>query len=99
MVDLTKAPSAELLSEKELELCAKIPMLPMHYLAAKDAIVREAYRNGTLTAEGVRRVVRLDVPASTKIYDFFVREMYSEDRSKKKRKKDEKDDGAMDDGQ
>jgi len=94
MVDLSKAPGADLLAEKELELCAKIPMLPMHYLAAKDAVVREAYRNGTLTAEGVRRVVRLDVPASTKVYDFFVREMFSDDRSKKKRKKDEG--GAMD---
>lgn len=38
--DLGKAPGAELLSEKELELCAQVPLLPTHYLAAKDAIVR-----------------------------------------------------------
>lgn len=59
-VDVSKAPGAELLADKEIDLCSQIPLLPMHYLAAKDAIVREAYRNGTLTSEGVKRILKLD---------------------------------------
>ena len=39
-IDLSDAPSAELLSDKELSLCSSIPLLPMHYLAVKEAIVR-----------------------------------------------------------
>ena len=35
-----------MLSDKELQLCKAVPMLPAHYLAAKEAVVREAYRNG-----------------------------------------------------
>ena len=35
----------------------------------------EAYRNGTLTTEGVKRVLRLDPYKMGKIADFFVREI------------------------
>jgi hypothetical protein len=37
---LTRAPGGDLLSDMELRFCAQVPMLPLHYLAAKDAIVR-----------------------------------------------------------
>lgn len=37
---IRKAPGGELLSEAELELCAKLPIFPYHYLAVKDALVR-----------------------------------------------------------
>jgi hypothetical protein len=36
---------------------------------------REAYRNGTLTTEGVRRVLKLEPNKMGKIADFFVREI------------------------
>lgn len=75
LADMTKAPQAELLTDKELLLCQKVPMLPSHYLAAKECIVREAFRNGTLTNEGIKRIIKLDIPKTEKIYDFFVKEM------------------------
>lgn len=78
---LAKAPGGDLLSELELEFCSQVPMMPLHYLAAKDAIVRfafvnaislflwqlnvfpihhrEAYRNGQLTQEGVKRLFKV----------------------------------------
>ena len=40
LTDILKAPGADLLSDKELLLCSEVPMLPMHYLTAKDAVVR-----------------------------------------------------------
>jgi hypothetical protein len=38
--DLMRAPGAENLSDAELELCTLVPLLPTHYVAAKDVIVR-----------------------------------------------------------
>jgi len=72
--DLAKAPGVDLLSEKEASLCSQLPMLPMHYLAVKEACVREAYRNGRLTLDGMKRVVTLAAPKEARLYDFFVRE-------------------------
>lgn len=103
---LARAPGGDLLSDMELHFCAQVPMLPLHYLAAKDAIVRcaiyalsapalpvhhadlpyvccrpcyschrEAYRNGALTQEGVRRLLKLDSDGADRVYDFFVKEM------------------------
>ena len=53
------APHSALLSEDELDLCARTGMLPMHYMAVQEALVRESFRNGTLTMEGLRRVVKV----------------------------------------
>jgi transcriptional adapter 2-alpha len=39
-LDLSTAPLADMLTDKELALCQSIPMLPSHYLAVKEAIVR-----------------------------------------------------------
>ena len=74
-VAISKAPGAQSLSPTELKLCCALPMLPIHYLAAKDAIVREAFRNGTITREGVRNVVNFDDEHYEMVYDFFVKEM------------------------
>ena len=71
---LAKAPGCELLSPKELELCAQASLLPLHFLAVKEALVREAYRNGSLTAEGVRRVVALEAPKAAEVFDLFVKD-------------------------
>ena len=74
-VAISKAPGAQSLSPTELKLCCALPMLPIHYLAIKDAIVREAFRNGTITREGVRRVVNFSDEHYEIVYDFFVKEM------------------------
>jgi hypothetical protein len=39
-VDLTASPGFNLLLNKEATLCEAIPMLPLHYLGCKEAIVR-----------------------------------------------------------
>lgn len=57
--ELKAAPGASLLSHNELALCAELPMLPMHYLAVKEAIVREACRNGHLNEESIHRVIKV----------------------------------------
>jgi transcriptional adapter 2-alpha len=71
---LAKAPGVDLLSTKEVELCAASGMLPLHFLAIKEALVREAYRNGSLTLDGMQRLVRIEQPKAAEVFDFFVRE-------------------------
>lgn len=53
------APWADLLTEQELMLCQEVSLLPLQYVAIQEAIVREAYRNGMLTPEGFRRVIKV----------------------------------------
>lgn len=72
---INKAPGAEILSPMEMGFCSRLPMLPLHFLAAKDAIVREAYRNGTLTEDGVMRVLNLEGMKAAAIFDFFVKDL------------------------
>eukprot|EP01041_Mallomonas_annulata_P012575 gene12575-26481_t len=74
------APSSELLNGRELELCNDCEILPLHYLAAKEAVVREAYRNGSITSSSVRRILKVSSTGTTGILkpdvvDFFVREL------------------------
>lgn len=52
-------PGAELLSELELELCFHIQMYPFHYITVLEGIVREIFRNGTLTLDGFHRIIRV----------------------------------------
>jgi hypothetical protein len=56
-------------------LCEAIGVLPKVFLAMKEAIVREWYRNGHLSETGVSRVVKLDEGKTRKVYDFFVKEV------------------------
>lgn len=81
-VVMKSAPGAELLSTNELELCELLPMLPYHYLAIKEALIREASRSGVLSLEGVKRIVRVDIDKQTKLFDYFIRNtniQYNED--------------------
>jgi hypothetical protein len=58
-VSMRRAPMASVLSEDEIALIEKVDILPLHYIALKEAIVREAYRNGMLTKTGIRRVIKV----------------------------------------
>ena len=40
---MAQAPGAELLSAKEMEFCIALPILPLHFIAVKEAVVRYAY--------------------------------------------------------
>lgn len=71
--ELSRAPGAELLSKMELDLCVKIRMLPYAYIAMKDCLIREAFRTGVLTEQGVHRHMKLDHNTNAMVYDFFVK--------------------------
>ncbi|GLE00661.1 hypothetical protein PINS_up009449 [Pythium insidiosum] len=70
--DVDGTPGSHLLAPKEKELCAKLKLLPKHYLVIKDALVRECYRLGYLTEKTAQDIVKIDVNRTGQIYEFFV---------------------------
>ncbi len=44
---------------------------------------REAYRNGALTIDGVKRIIKVEADKSETIYDFFVKELKVNDTPKR----------------
>lgn len=53
-LDVTCLPGVELLSSRERELCAAARLLPAHYLALKDVMLRDAEKNGAISRTEVR---------------------------------------------
>lgn len=76
--DVRRAQGAHLLSELELQLCARVPLQPLVYLGIKDAIIAEAFGVGLLTLDGVRTRVghALSGQQSALLFDFFVKEAH-----------------------
>ncbi|KAG2435158.1 hypothetical protein HXX76_007242 [Chlamydomonas incerta] len=71
-LDVTCLPGVELLSSRERELCAAARLLPCHYLALKDMMLRDAEKNGAISRTEARSLFRLDPARSLRIYDLLV---------------------------
>ena len=52
-LDITCLPGMERLGRKERELCAMSRMLPVHYLALKDMMMRDCGKHGAVTRQEV----------------------------------------------
>nr|XP_019050277.1 transcriptional adapter 2-alpha [Kwoniella bestiolae CBS 10118]OCF29207.1 transcriptional adapter 2-alpha [Kwoniella bestiolae CBS 10118] len=72
-LNLANAASLDLLSHDEQLLCSSLRVLPKPYLAIKELYVREnARRSGCLKRRDARRMLKIDVNKSGKIFDFLV---------------------------
>ncbi len=56
---MRKAPHGHLLTDLELELCVRVPLFPSYYIEAKRVLLKEAYRTGMITSEGVQRTLKV----------------------------------------
>jgi transcriptional adapter 2-alpha len=72
LIEVTSAPGAELLSEKEKELCALLQLLPRPYMAIKEALLKESAKLGYLEKGRARQLMSVDVDKKGQVYDFFV---------------------------
>ncbi|GLI66472.1 hypothetical protein VaNZ11_010315 [Volvox africanus] len=71
-LDITCMPGVELLGSRERELCAAQRLLPCHYLALKDMLLRDCEKNGAITKSEARTFFRLDPARSVRIYELLV---------------------------
>jgi transcriptional adapter 2-alpha len=71
-LDLTGLPGAELLTGRERELCSVTRLVPVHYLAVKEGMLRAYARDGALRRADARSLFRLDAHRSGAVYDLLV---------------------------
>ncbi|GAX86040.1 hypothetical protein CEUSTIGMA_g13455.t1 [Chlamydomonas eustigma] len=70
-LDITCLPGVELLSRRERELCALSRLLPVHYLALKDLMLRDCQKHGAVSKQEARTFFRLDATRCLKLYELW----------------------------
>ncbi|EIW68866.1 hypothetical protein TREMEDRAFT_31549 [Tremella mesenterica DSM 1558] len=72
-LNLANAASLDLLSTEEQSLCSSLRVLPKPYLTIKEMYIREnERRKGQLKRRDARRMMKIDVNKSGRIFDFLV---------------------------
>eukprot|EP00980_Cylindrotheca_fusiformis_P005896 scaffold1242_cov123-Cylindrotheca_fusiformis.AAC.5 len=75
--DISGSKGFDLLSRKEVALCARLHVFPLQYLEIKKALIHESLKKGLLDKEGSgsskRIIVKVDVEKRGNILDFLVR--------------------------
>ena len=62
-----------LLTAEETDLCAIVNLAPKAYLALKEAVIKEALKNGGgLKRKGVKEICKIDTTKAARLFDFFV---------------------------
>lgn len=71
-LNLAKAPSLNLLTPAEAQLCSALRILPQPFLLIKSTLIAEYIaRGGKLTRRECRTLVKIDVNKLGKVWDFF----------------------------
>lgn len=71
-LNLAKAPSLNLLTPAEVQLCSALRILPQPFLLIKSTLIAEFIaRGGKLTRRECRTLVKIDVNKLGKVWDFF----------------------------
>lgn len=72
-LNLANAASLDLLSNDERVLCSSLRVLPKPYLSIKELYIREnERRKGLLKRRDARKMLKIDVNKSGRIFDFLV---------------------------
>nr|XP_023022765.1 transcriptional adapter 2-alpha isoform X1 [Leptinotarsa decemlineata] len=75
-IEVTGMPGYSQLSEKEIELCSTVRLVPMTYFQLRDVLVAECKKNGYVALQTARRLLKIDVNKTRKLYDFLIQEGY-----------------------
>ncbi|XP_060516868.1 transcriptional adapter 2-alpha-like isoform X1 [Cylas formicarius] len=75
-LEIVGMPGYEKLTEDERELCANIRLVPVSYLELKEVLVAENNRMGHVKLQTARRMLKIDVNKTRKLYDFLVKQGY-----------------------
>lgn len=75
-LDIVGMPGYEKLNAKEKELCRNIRLVPISYTELKDTLVQENAKTGSLKLLTARRLLKIDVNKTRRLYDFLIQEGY-----------------------
>ncbi|XP_047520196.1 transcriptional adapter 2A [Pieris napi] len=73
-LDIIDLPGYHLLSESEKTLCAHVRLAPRNYLEIKNTMIAENHKLGFLRLLDARRIVKIDVNKTRKLYDYLIEE-------------------------
>ena len=71
-IDVKDSEGIQLLSLPEQHLCSNLRILPRAYLVIKETLLQEYTRLGKLKKREARKLIRMDVNKTGRVYDFFV---------------------------
>lgn len=75
-IDIIGMPGYCKLTEKEKDLCRNVRLIPDSFLQLRDILVAEQRRNGFVKLQTARRLLKIDVNKTRKLYDFLIEEGY-----------------------
>lgn len=73
-IDIIGMPGYHKLSEKEKELCKNVRLVPATYFTLRDVLIAEQKRCGHVKLQTARRLLKIDVNKTRKLYDFLIEE-------------------------
>lgn len=71
-LEIIDLPGFHLLSESEKSLCSNLRLIPGNYLEIKEQLIMENNKMGFLRLLDARRIVKIDVNKTRKIYDHLI---------------------------
>lgn len=75
-LEIIGMPGYEKLLAKERELCRNVRLVPLTYLELKATLIAENNKLGHLKLLTARRLLKIDVNKTRRLYDFLVEEGY-----------------------
>ncbi|KAJ8977526.1 hypothetical protein NQ317_003033, partial [Molorchus minor] len=75
-IEIIGMPGYEKLTEKERDLCSNIRLVPVTYLELKEVLVAEYKKMGNVKLQTARRLLKIDVNKTRKLFDFLIEEGY-----------------------
>lgn len=73
-LEIVDLPGFHLLSDSEKVLCSNLRLVPKNYLEFKEQLIGENNKMGFLRLLDARRIVKIDVNKTRKIYDYLIHE-------------------------
>lgn len=72
-LDISQAPGASLLDEKEFELCSLLRLQPLQYFQSRATLLRNFMDRGYFKKSAAQKMLHIDVNKTGRLYDFFVK--------------------------
>ncbi|XP_076271388.1 transcriptional adapter 2A [Rhynchophorus ferrugineus] len=75
-LDIVGMPGYEKLTDKERDMCSTVRLVPATYLELKQVLIIENSKLGHVKLQTARRLLKIDVNKTRKLYDFLASEGY-----------------------
>ncbi|XP_015835543.2 transcriptional adapter 2-alpha isoform X1 [Tribolium castaneum] len=75
-IEIIGMPGYEKLTPSERELCRTVRLVPITYLELKDILITENKKMGSIKLKTARKILKIDVNKTRRLYDFLVQEGY-----------------------